>query len=246
MNGPMSKITFRADDDLVEELETFDTSKSEVMRQALREYLEASDTTGSESDPAGRSDAGGRAPPSSRAPASGDDASAPSDESLDGLVATRLDELIERRVDAALEERLGARPADTQPSDRHQRDVNVQITLEEPRASDAGKQRSPSADSHVRQDAADERKTRSAASEDTHAHGGPEQHRGDPTPEGDANRTCTKCGETVDQDHVYCPNCGGKASRRLFCECGDELRSDWAFCPGCGRRTAAADVLDSA
>ena len=35
----MSKITFRADDDLVRQLEEFDASKSEVMREALREYL---------------------------------------------------------------------------------------------------------------------------------------------------------------------------------------------------------------
>jgi Arc/MetJ-type ribon-helix-helix transcriptional regulator len=36
----MSKITFRADDDLVRQLEEFDASKSEVMREALREYLD--------------------------------------------------------------------------------------------------------------------------------------------------------------------------------------------------------------
>ncbi|WP_435067646.1 double zinc ribbon domain-containing protein [Haloplanus sp. C73] len=36
----MSKITFRADDDLVERLEAFDASKSEVMRDALRTYLD--------------------------------------------------------------------------------------------------------------------------------------------------------------------------------------------------------------
>ncbi|MFD1632326.1 double zinc ribbon domain-containing protein [Haloplanus ruber] len=36
----MSKITFRADDDLVERLEEFDDSKSEVMRDALRTYLD--------------------------------------------------------------------------------------------------------------------------------------------------------------------------------------------------------------
>jgi RNA polymerase subunit RPABC4/transcription elongation factor Spt4 len=69
--------------------------------------------------------------------------------------------------------------------------------------------------------------------------------------ESDAGReavanTCDKCGETVEDDHVYCPNCGEKASHRVFCECGDEIRSDWAFCPGCGRRTSAADVLDRA
>ncbi|GGL63687.1 double zinc ribbon domain-containing protein [Halocalculus aciditolerans] len=36
----MSKITFRADDDLVAAVESLDASKSEVMREALREYLE--------------------------------------------------------------------------------------------------------------------------------------------------------------------------------------------------------------
>jgi predicted transcriptional regulator len=43
----MSKITFRADDDLVERLEAFDASKSEVMREALRTYL---DDAGGEDD----------------------------------------------------------------------------------------------------------------------------------------------------------------------------------------------------
>ncbi|MFB6124776.1 MAG: zinc ribbon domain-containing protein [Halanaeroarchaeum sp.] len=35
----MSKITFRADDELVDAIEALDASKSEVMREALREYL---------------------------------------------------------------------------------------------------------------------------------------------------------------------------------------------------------------
>jgi len=35
----MSKITFRADDDLVEAVEALDASKSEIMREALRAYL---------------------------------------------------------------------------------------------------------------------------------------------------------------------------------------------------------------
>ena len=39
----MSKITFRADDDLVRRLEEFDSSKSEVMREALRAYLEGAE-----------------------------------------------------------------------------------------------------------------------------------------------------------------------------------------------------------
>ncbi|WP_251341384.1 double zinc ribbon domain-containing protein [Haloplanus halophilus] len=42
----MSKITFRADDDLVERLEEFDASKSEVMRDALRTYLDDAEREG--------------------------------------------------------------------------------------------------------------------------------------------------------------------------------------------------------
>ena len=36
----MSKITFRADDDLIQQLEEYDASKSEVLREALRAYLD--------------------------------------------------------------------------------------------------------------------------------------------------------------------------------------------------------------
>ncbi|MUV61904.1 ribbon-helix-helix protein, CopG family, partial [Halobacterium sp. CBA1126] len=43
----MSKITFRADDDLVDAVDDLDESKSEVMRAALRAYL---DGGASESD----------------------------------------------------------------------------------------------------------------------------------------------------------------------------------------------------
>lgn len=35
----MSKITFRADDDLIDQIESLDASKSEIMRDALRSYL---------------------------------------------------------------------------------------------------------------------------------------------------------------------------------------------------------------
>lgn len=45
----MSKITFRADEDLVERLEACDTSKSEVMRRALRAYLDDGATVSSTS-----------------------------------------------------------------------------------------------------------------------------------------------------------------------------------------------------
>jgi Arc/MetJ-type ribon-helix-helix transcriptional regulator len=69
----MSKITFRADDDLVERLEEFDASKSEVMRQALRAYLD--DT----------------APAAEPSPG------------VDGAIAERVDQLVAERLDAHLD-----------------------------------------------------------------------------------------------------------------------------------------------
>jgi len=72
----MSKITFRADDDLIRRLEEFDASKSEVMREALREYLDGSGTASSEPTPG-----------------SGD--------ALDDIVAERVDTLIADRLGRA-------------------------------------------------------------------------------------------------------------------------------------------------
>jgi predicted transcriptional regulator len=69
----MSKITFRADDDLVERLEEFDASKSEVMRRALRAYLD------------------GATP--AEEPSSG----------VDDAIAERVDELVAERLDAHLD-----------------------------------------------------------------------------------------------------------------------------------------------
>jgi predicted transcriptional regulator/predicted RNA-binding Zn-ribbon protein involved in translation (DUF1610 family) len=165
----MSKITFRADDELIGELETLETSKSEAMREALRAYLARNEE--------------------------------PATDSLDVIVAERVDALIDERMEAFT------------PSQPH--DVNVNITLD--------------GDSvEASEERPQERKTSRA----------PVQT------ESDARKTCAQCGEEIDEEHVYCPNCGEKAAHRVFCDCGDELRSDWGFCPGCGRRTPAADVLD--
>lgn len=170
---PMGKITFRADDDLIDGIEEFDDSKSEVMRRALREYLEAESVTTAASSRSGNSN------------------------SLDAILADRVDTLVAEAVDEHLS----------------QQDVNINITLD----GEAG---------GVRTDASEARKTL------------------DPTGD-DSDRTCSQCGTSVADAHVYCPNCGDKVTHRSFCDCGDELRPDWAFCPSCGRRTPAADVLDS-
>ena len=176
----MGKITFRADDDLVEVIEAFDASKSEVMREALRSYLESH-----------RADA----PGSSRQPRPAADGRP----SIDDLIADRVDDAVDRRL------------AESSPSD-----VTVTVSLD---------QRKTGTERLERQEIPDEQTALEGDSTD--------------------DRECKQCGETLADDHVYCPNCGEKTANRLFCECGDEVRSDWAFCPSCGRRTPAADVLDS-
>jgi hypothetical protein len=208
MRRTMSKITFRADDDLVRRLEEFDASKSEVMREALRAYLDA-ERGPSESASAGA--ASGTGPTDT----AGDD---PQPGSLDAALSERIDELLAERLDAR-DARLG-RPAPSTP------EFNVNVTLDgvPAQAADASVERETDAEP---------RKTRPANAEE----------RAETDPES-ARKTCGQCGENMGEEHVYCPNCGEKATHRVFCDCGDELRSDWAFCPGCGRRTPAADVLE--
>ncbi|WP_049927680.1 double zinc ribbon domain-containing protein [Halopiger goleimassiliensis] len=188
----MSKITFRADDDLVEQLEALEVSKSEAMREALRAYL-------------------------------GESSEEASDECVEREASdTTIDDLVRERVDDLLGERLGDPRRQPRTHTPETQDVNVTISLEgvDGQVSDDARVREPSA--------VDDRTTTT------------DRSRAD----ADVTR-CNQCGEHVAGEHVYCPNCGEKTSRRLFCECGDELRSDWAFCPSCGRRTPAADVLES-
>jgi len=200
MTSRMSKITFRADDELIERLEEFDASKSEIMREALREFLDANgDTSATATD------------------ASDTTGEAISQDSIDALIAERVDTIIADRLDGAF--------TPSQPQD-----VNVNIALD--------------GDSAVEQ-TADGAAVDMSDGDGSHAHPGRKTggREGENT-DTDERKTCPQCGESVGPNHVYCPNCGEKATHRVFCDCGDELRSDWAFCPSCGRRTPAADVLD--
>ena len=183
----MSKITFRADDDLVRQLEEFDASKSEVMREALRKYLDRNAETSVNTAEAGVNDT-----------------------SVGSVAEGSLDELIVDRVDELIADRLDRAYTRSEPQD-----VNVNISLD----GDSGA---------VSHDESEVRKT---------------QDDGRENASDDGEHSCKQCGENLSPSDVYCPNCGEKASHRVFCECGDELRSDWGFCPGCGRRTPAADVL---
>ncbi|MDS0260614.1 zinc ribbon domain-containing protein [Haloarcula sp. S1CR25-12] len=200
----MSKITFRADDDLIDRLEEFEASKSEVMREALRAYLDGE----------------------------GDQTSTPSDGTRSATDTESIDALIADRVDAIIADRL-----ETVTPTRQPQDVNVNISLD----GGSGSVTDDEADSRPASDTA-------ATAESTGvSHGHEERKTGGEERETDASHaqsSCAQCGENLSSSHVYCPNCGEKASRRVFCDCGDELRSDWGFCPGCGRRTPAADVLE--
>ena len=213
----MSKLTFRADDELVSRLEAFDTSKSEVLREALREYIERhADTT------AGRSadtDVGGR---------------------IDEVLVERIDDILAERIDDALTERVHT-PAGHRERAHRAREINVTITLDRPNSEAvSGTETDGSADVNATGDV-----SRAAPNESSHsATGGKTGPADNESTAGEGRRTCTQCGESLSPSHVHCPNCGEKASHRVFCDCGDELRSDWGFCPGCGRRTPAADVLD--
>jgi len=195
----MSKITFRADDDLVERLEACDASKSEVMREALRTHLDDAEE------------------------ASAPDAGPTAEETVGAALADRVDDLIAERLDAALDDRLDGRraPSDATYAPGNPSEINVNVSLDAPDADDA--------DTRVTRETSTDAET---------------EPRKTPASVSAGGNACGGCGESVPEDHVYCPNCGEKQSHRAFCECGDELRTDWAFCPGCGRRTPAADVLN--
>jgi RNA polymerase subunit RPABC4/transcription elongation factor Spt4/Arc/MetJ-type ribon-helix-helix transcriptional regulator len=98
----MSKITFRADDELVDRLEALDGSKSEIMRQALRSYLDARQESARNESAARRT-----------------------------VDEPSLDELVAERVDAVIEQRFHDHgPAHSEPSREPGRDVNVNVTVD--------------------------------------------------------------------------------------------------------------------
>ncbi|MFC6826561.1 double zinc ribbon domain-containing protein [Halopelagius fulvigenes] len=185
----MSKITFRADDDLVERLEGLDTSKSEVMRDALRTYLDRAERESSDAD---RSDA-------------------TSADSVDDALAARVDELVTERVDELLAARLGDRR--TPP-----RDVNVNLTVEGARATESGvnADESAAAGSEARKTDADEERT--TAESRTNACGKcgeavSDEHVYCPNCGEKANhRVFCECGDELRSDWAFCPGCGRRTS----------------------------------
>lgn len=195
----MSKITFRADDELVDQLEACDASKSEVMREALRAHLDDGTTGGNA--PSDASDGGG----------------------VDDAIAARIDELIRARLDAALDgpadARLGGRPAHAGG-----RDVNVNVTLDAPSTeADPGRRERAGrgVDSEERGRAgreadnadATERSTPTARSGESICTGCgeavPSDHVYCPNcGEKQSHRAFCECGDEIRTDWAFCPGCG--------------------------------------
>ena len=171
----MSKITFRADDDLVRQLEEFDASKSEVMREALRTYL-------------------GEAAVNDDAAAVNDGFEAAADEdSLDELVAGRVDALIADRLEDAF---TAGEP----------RDVNVNIALD-------------SGSGATSRDAPGDRKTATAERQEPTDHDADScKQCGEELDADDvycsncgaksSHRLFCECGDELRSDWGFCPSCG--------------------------------------
>lgn len=196
----MSKITFRADDELVDRLEACDASKSEVMREALRAHLDGAE-----------------------AGASASDASDASAESVDDALADRVDELIAERLDAALDERVGPATGAGAPAYAHGSpgDVNVNVTLDAPSAEPTD------ADEAVRvtRETADDAES-SARKTDASAESGPGAQPGESACGGcgetvprehvycpncgekQSHRAFCECGDELRTDWAFCPGCG--------------------------------------
>ncbi|MFB6169579.1 MAG: zinc ribbon domain-containing protein [Haloarculaceae archaeon] len=181
----MSKITFRADDELIEQLEAFDASKSEVMREALRTYLDGVDAG---------TDHAERGAPAERAA---------DPETLDELVAERVDALITDRLERAF-------------TPREPRDVNVNITLDgdsavesqdattERKTTTAGRENASDDESAPRNTREDERKTCAQCGENV----GPDHVYCPNCGEKTARRVFCECGDELRSDWAFCPSCG--------------------------------------
>jgi Arc/MetJ-type ribon-helix-helix transcriptional regulator len=180
----MSKITFRADDELIEELETFDASKSEVMREALRQYL------GQQAD--------------ADVETAGDDAATTESdrETIDDLIEGRIDDLVAERIDELVDARLESAAVGR----RRPQDVNVNITLDGDAANatddDGSERKTPTADR-------DEESERSQTTCPQCGEDVGEDHVYCPNcGEKTSRRVFCECGDELRSDWAFCPSCG--------------------------------------
>jgi Arc/MetJ-type ribon-helix-helix transcriptional regulator len=187
----MSKITFRADDELVTRLEEFDASKSEVLRDALREYL---DSHGE--------------PSASPAPESGDAGT------LDNLVADRVDALIADRLEESF---TPGQPQDINVNVTLDgvSDQNTTPTRADANAASDSSRTASNRTSNTRADsktereedentAPEERKTCTQCGEDL----SPSHVYCPNCGEKSSHRVFCDCGDELRSDWAFCPGCG--------------------------------------
>ncbi|MDS0293782.1 double zinc ribbon domain-containing protein [Halogeometricum luteum] len=196
----MSKITFRADEELVERMEGLDTSKSEAMRDALRLYLDGAERSAEAETEAKTT---GDAPPSD------------AESAVDDALRARVDELVRERVDAVLAERLAVGRT---PSPGGAQDVNVNITVD-----GAAAETPANAPENASPDETPERKTPGAnPSPDADARGKSCEKCGEALDAEDVycancgekatHRVFCECGDEVRSDWAFCPGCGRRTS----------------------------------
>jgi Arc/MetJ-type ribon-helix-helix transcriptional regulator len=194
----MSKITFRADDALISQLEEYDASKSEVMREALRAYLgEQEDSSVEREGPQG---------------------SVTDTESIDELIADRVDRIIAERLDDAIPRR---EPQDVNVNIRVAGDSSVDTAESTATQSDVsnGPAAGVSHDDEARKHDDETRKTEPEARDraeptarKTCAQCGEEvasSHVYCPNcGEKASRRVFCDCGDELRSDWGFCPSCG--------------------------------------
>jgi hypothetical protein len=178
----MSKITFRADDDLIDQLEAFDASKSEVMRRALRSFLDENAETDVNTA----------------------ETAYTSENSVDELIEQRVDELLETRIE-------GHTTAPSQPQDINVNitldgdSVATDTRVDDP-APDAVDERKTASITAGKTDGPtdDARKTCAQCGENV----GSEHVYCPNCGEKMSHRVFCECGDELRSDWSFCPSCG--------------------------------------
>ena len=183
----MSKITFRADDDLVAQLEEFDASKSEVMRQALRQYLSAHSETSDRTDDS---------------------------ESIDELIADRIDKRLDRQLESVFTPHQpqdinvnialdgeSAAASDTASAGANAEQTTSYATSAETSREPSERKTEPAPSNDA---GADERKTCTQCGEDL----SPSHVYCPNCGEKSSHRVFCECGDELRSDWAFCPGCG--------------------------------------
>lgn len=185
-----SKITFRVSDDLLERVDEIEESRSEIMREALRSYLEGGAETRETHDTARKTQAPRDRP------------------TLDDV----LHAMVRDAVEEAVEEKLGARP-------RERENVNVTVNVPDSGSGAGASEPNNEAREKVLEeraeadapDAPDARRTTESEGKTCHQCGEEvaDEHVHCPNCGAKtAQRLFCDCGDEIRSDWSFCPSCG--------------------------------------